>query len=207
MFQTVELNQQQQSPPATSLPIQSSNVEIIQDGKIVKKVQKARQRKILSCVYCHSKKIKCNRQEPCSQCNKLKVECKYFINERISRGGKKSSRLTAYEKKLRGIDTATNSSSTTMSITENNLELNNRANTSPDSNSSSSCISSGQSLAITSSEATTIEEHINKQNESNNHNRNPSEATPSSTTSTNEFKQPPSVDMSVHFLEIGRAHV
>ena len=40
MFQTVELNQQQQSPPATSLPIQSSNVEIIQDGKIVKKVQK-----------------------------------------------------------------------------------------------------------------------------------------------------------------------
>lgn len=200
MFQTVELNQQQQSPPATSLPIQSSNVEIIQDGKIVKKVQKARQRKILSCVYCHSKKIKCNRQEPCSQCNKLKVECKYFINERISRGGKKSSRLTAYEKKLRGIDTATNSSSTTMSITENNLELNNRANTSPDSNSSSSCISSGQSLAITSSEATTIEEHINKQNESNNHNRNPSEATPSSTTSTNEFKQPPSVDMSVHFL-------
>lgn len=57
------------------------------------KVQKARQRKILSCVYCHLKKVKCSRQHPmCDNCNKLGIECNYFVNERVSRGGKRSSR-------------------------------------------------------------------------------------------------------------------
>ncbi|CAX42397.1 zinc cluster transcription factor, putative [Candida dubliniensis CD36] len=101
MVETSESNSFSMSTNVTGIP--NPNVQIIQDGKIVKKVQRTRQRKILSCVYCHSKKIKCDRQEPCSQCTKLDIECKYFINERISRGGKKSSRLTADEKKLRGL--------------------------------------------------------------------------------------------------------
>lgn len=68
-------------------------VKVLADGKVMK-VQKTRQRKILSCVYCHSKKIKCSRQQPiCNNCDKLGIECKYFINERVSRGGKKSSRV------------------------------------------------------------------------------------------------------------------
>lgn len=66
------------------------SVKVLADGKIMK-VQKTRQRKILSCVYCHSKKIKCSRAQPiCNNCDKLGIECKYFINERVSRGGKKS---------------------------------------------------------------------------------------------------------------------
>ena len=52
-------------------------------------------------------KIKCDRQNH-AQCTKLGMECKYFINERISRGGKKSSRLTADEKKLRGLMNSAN---------------------------------------------------------------------------------------------------
>lgn len=68
------------------------NMKILADGKVMK-VQKTRQRKILSCVYCHSKKIKCSRSHPiCNNCEKLGIECKYFINERVSRGGKKSAK-------------------------------------------------------------------------------------------------------------------
>ncbi|KAG7661703.1 uncharacterized protein J8A68_004761 [[Candida] subhashii] len=78
-------------------------LEILDDGKI-KKVQKSRQRKILSCVYCHSKKTKCSKTYPaCTNCIKLGFECKYFINERISRGGKKTARLSDTERQIRGL--------------------------------------------------------------------------------------------------------
>lgn len=30
-----------------------------------------------SCVVCHNRKVKCDRQEPCSNCAKAKVECVY----------------------------------------------------------------------------------------------------------------------------------
>ncbi|CAI5759175.1 unnamed protein product [Candida verbasci] len=78
-------------------------INVTENGNIVKKIQKSRQRRILSCMHCHSKKIKCSRSNPCENCIKLEIECKYFINERQSRGGKQSSRLTEDEKKMRGI--------------------------------------------------------------------------------------------------------
>ncbi|EAZ63691.2 Zn-finger protein [Scheffersomyces stipitis CBS 6054] len=63
-------------------PSKKSTLKVLADGKVMK-VQKTRQRKILSCIYCHSKKIKCSRVQPvCNNCEKLGVECKYFINER-----------------------------------------------------------------------------------------------------------------------------
>ncbi|CAG87646.2 DEHA2E02288p [Debaryomyces hansenii CBS767] len=72
--------------------MKTQDMKILEGGKVMK-VQKTRQRKILSCIYCHSKKIKCSRVQPvCNNCDKLGLECKYFINERVSRGGKKSSR-------------------------------------------------------------------------------------------------------------------
>lgn len=70
----------------------NTEMKLLADGKVMK-VQKSRQRKILSCVHCHSKKIKCSRVQPlCNNCEKLGVECKYFVNERVSRGGKYSSK-------------------------------------------------------------------------------------------------------------------
>ncbi|KAK6459295.1 Zn-finger protein [Scheffersomyces xylosifermentans] len=74
------------TPAAGSLkllaPAKKSELKVLADGKVMK-VQKTRQRKILSCIYCHSKKIKCSRMQPvCNNCEKLGVECKYFINER-----------------------------------------------------------------------------------------------------------------------------
>lgn len=67
----------------------SSEMKVLADGNVVK-LQKTRQRRILSCVHCHSKKIKCLRNQPvCDNCEKLGIECKYFINERVSRGGRK----------------------------------------------------------------------------------------------------------------------
>ncbi|CCE72487.1 Piso0_000063 [Millerozyma farinosa CBS 7064] len=72
--------------------LKSQAMKVLADGKVMK-VQKTRQRKILSCIYCHSKKIKCSRVQPvCNNCDKLGLECQYFVNERVSRGGKKSSR-------------------------------------------------------------------------------------------------------------------
>lgn len=68
-----------------------AHVKYLPNGKVMK-VQKTRQRKILSCIYCHSKKIKCSRVQPiCNNCSKLGIECKYFVNERVSRGGKKGA--------------------------------------------------------------------------------------------------------------------
>lgn len=69
-------------------PDKKHDMKVLADGKIMK-VQKTRQRKILSCIYCHSKKIKCLRVQPvCNNCDKLGIECQYFINERVSRGGR-----------------------------------------------------------------------------------------------------------------------
>lgn len=67
----------------------SSEMKVLANGNVVK-LQKTRQRRILSCVHCHSKKIKCSRVHPmCDNCEKLGIECKYFINQRVSRGGRK----------------------------------------------------------------------------------------------------------------------
>lgn len=67
---------------------------VLADGTVMK-LQKTRRRKILSCVYCHSKKIKCSRVHPeCHNCKKLGIDCKYFVNKRISRGGRKKSVLS-----------------------------------------------------------------------------------------------------------------
>lgn len=69
----------------------SLEMTVLADGNVMK-LQKTRQRKILSCVYCHSKKIKCSRVHPvCYNCKKLGIECKYFVNQRVSRGGRKRS--------------------------------------------------------------------------------------------------------------------
>lgn len=52
----------------------------------VLKVQPVRQRKIYSCIACHSKKIKCSKDHPtCLRCAKIGIECRYYINERVSR--------------------------------------------------------------------------------------------------------------------------
>lgn len=69
----------------------AEEMTVLANGNVMKH-QKSRQRRILSCVYCHSKKIKCNREQPeCKNCKKLNVECKYFINERISKGKRRQS--------------------------------------------------------------------------------------------------------------------
>lgn len=69
-----------------------AELKVLADGQVMK-VQKSRQRRIHLCVYCHSKKIKCLRDQPvCRKCEQIGIECKYFINERVSRGGKKSAR-------------------------------------------------------------------------------------------------------------------
>lgn len=70
-----------------------ADVKVLADGNVVK-LQKSRQRRVLSCLHCHSKKIKCSRVHPmCDNCDKLGIECKYFINERVSRGGRKPKLL------------------------------------------------------------------------------------------------------------------
>lgn len=75
--------------PPTKPRGRTSEMTVLADGNVVK-LQKTRQRRILSCVHCHSKKIKCSRVQPiCDNCEKLGIECKYFINERVSRGGRK----------------------------------------------------------------------------------------------------------------------
>jgi hypothetical protein len=113
--------------------------------------------------------------------------------------------LTEYEKKLRGIATANGKASAgtaaTVSISENgvnnNLDLT-TSTTSPGSASSSSSLSGSGSgdkpLAVTSSAAPTIDEQASvpeKQQQQQEH---------EDSSSSTEFKQPPSVDMSVHFL-------
>lgn len=103
-----------------------ADLKVLADGKVMK-VQKTRQRKILSCVYCHSKKIKCSRVQPvCNNCEKLGMECKYFMNERKSRGGKQSSRLTEEEKISRAINYTFDKKSESVSSDDflENVELN-----------------------------------------------------------------------------------
>lgn len=68
------------------------NSLILPDGNVLK-VQKKRQRKILSCIPCHQRKMKCTRERPiCFNCetlatknpdkgNEIKSACKYFVND------------------------------------------------------------------------------------------------------------------------------
>ncbi|CCH46752.1 putative transcriptional regulatory protein [Wickerhamomyces ciferrii] len=68
--------------------IKDQNALIMGNGKVYK-IQKVRQRKIHSCVPCHQRKVKCSRETPvCSNCIKNGLECKYFVNDRVSRGKK-----------------------------------------------------------------------------------------------------------------------
>ncbi|CAH2353556.1 hypothetical protein CLIB1423_11S02432 [[Candida] railenensis] len=81
--------QLEDSVPDTIAASKAAHVKYLADGKVMK-VQKTRQRKILSCIHCHSKKIKCSRVQPvCNNCDKLGITCQYFVNKRVSRGGKK----------------------------------------------------------------------------------------------------------------------
>ncbi|CEP21641.1 unnamed protein product [Cyberlindnera jadinii] len=69
--------------------IKDQNALVMGDGKVYK-IQKVRQRKIHSCVPCHQRKVKCSREHPvCQNCTKNNLECKYFVNDRVSRGKKK----------------------------------------------------------------------------------------------------------------------
>lgn len=73
----------------------SQEVKVLANGNVMK-FQKTRQRRILSCIHCHSKKIKCSRVQPvCDNCQKVGVECKYFANKRMSRGGRRESPQTS----------------------------------------------------------------------------------------------------------------
>ncbi|WPK26141.1 hypothetical protein PUMCH_003488 [Australozyma saopauloensis] len=83
-------------------PKRIDEISVLANGNVMKH-QKSRQRRILSCVHCHSKKIKCSRDHPeCQNCQKLKIECKYFINERVSKGRHRrpSARKTSIPKLL-----------------------------------------------------------------------------------------------------------
>lgn len=69
----------------------SQEMKVLANGNVMK-LQKSRQRRILSCIHCHSKKIKCSRVQPvCDNCQKVGIECKYFSNKRMSRGGRRRS--------------------------------------------------------------------------------------------------------------------
>lgn len=88
-------DQKQQRPKVKNVipNVHPTNSLILPDGKVFK-VQKKRQRKILSCIPCHQRKIKCTRETPtCSNCTTLanknpnKYEeiisaCKYFVNDK-----------------------------------------------------------------------------------------------------------------------------
>lgn len=66
----------------------ASALTVLPNGSLMK-VQKTRQRKVHSCVPCHKKKIKCSRDHPvCKNCRRAGVDCKYFVNKRVSRGGR-----------------------------------------------------------------------------------------------------------------------
>ncbi|KAH3686983.1 hypothetical protein WICPIJ_002033 [Wickerhamomyces pijperi] len=70
------------------VPMKDQNALVMGDGKVFK-IQKVRQRKIHSCVPCHQRKVKCSREQPiCQNCIKNNLECKYFVNDRVSRGKK-----------------------------------------------------------------------------------------------------------------------
>lgn len=84
-------NNRADSTPKQKATKRAEEMTVLANGNVMKH-QKSRQRRILSCVYCHSKKIKCNREQPeCKNCKKLNIECKYFINERISKGKRRQS--------------------------------------------------------------------------------------------------------------------
>ncbi|SCU93554.1 LADA_0G03730g1_1 [Lachancea dasiensis] len=74
------------------IPIKDQTALVLEDGRVYK-IQHRRQRKILSCVACHRRKIKCTRETPkCSICIKRNIECHYFLNDRVSRGGRPPSK-------------------------------------------------------------------------------------------------------------------
>ncbi|KAL6940520.1 hypothetical protein ACO0QE_004424 [Hanseniaspora vineae] len=65
------------------IPIKDEAALVLEDGSIYK-IQHKRQRKVLSCVRCHNKKIKCDKQRPtCNNCLKNKMICSYFVNNRV----------------------------------------------------------------------------------------------------------------------------
>ncbi|CDR36424.1 CYFA0S01e01354g1_1 [Cyberlindnera fabianii] len=98
------------------VPMKDQNALVMGNGKVFK-IQKVRQRKIHSCVPCHQRKVKCSREHPvCQNCTKNDLECKYFVNDRVSRGKKnkdldkeleqkKKQELKAYIEKAKTLST------------------------------------------------------------------------------------------------------
>ena len=86
------------------------------------------------------------------------MECKYFINERISRGGKKSSRLTADEKKLRGLMNSANENKKAKQESVETAKSQDTQSLLSSSPTNSSTTSTANPLAPSSSIATSIEE-------------------------------------------------
>ena len=77
---------------------ENADMTVLADGNVMK-VQKSRQRKVFSCVACHKKKIKCSRDHPiCQNCLKTSVECMYYANKRVSRGGRRKLKDESTEK-------------------------------------------------------------------------------------------------------------
>ncbi|GMG35336.1 unnamed protein product [Ambrosiozyma monospora] len=87
-------NQPQAHRTKNALPrVHPTNSLILEDGKVYK-IQRVRQRKILSCIPCHQRKIKCSREKPiCSNCQRLAAKnpnksaellhaCQYFVNDK-----------------------------------------------------------------------------------------------------------------------------
>lgn len=63
---------------------------------------RAAQQNVLSCTYCRGKKIRCNRQDPCSNCVKVRVKCIFPRPVRIGRKRKDtaSAELSARVRQL-----------------------------------------------------------------------------------------------------------
>ncbi|AET41674.1 Zn(II)2Cys6 transcription factor Ecym_8404 [Eremothecium cymbalariae DBVPG len=69
------------------IPIKNQSAVVLEDGTIYK-VQHKRQRRVLNCMPCHKRKVKCSRERPsCDNCLRNSFECVYFVNDRVSRGG------------------------------------------------------------------------------------------------------------------------
>ncbi|AMD21028.1 HEL253Wp [Eremothecium sinecaudum] len=69
------------------IPMKDQAAVVLEDGTIYK-VQHKRQRKVLNCVPCHKRKVKCSRTRPvCDHCLRNSYDCVYFVNDRVSRGG------------------------------------------------------------------------------------------------------------------------
>ncbi|AGO11207.1 AaceriACL058Wp [[Ashbya] aceris (nom. inval.)] len=88
------------------ITIKDQNAVVLEDGTVYK-VQQKRQRRVLNCVPCHKRKVKCNRARPvCDHCEKNRYACAYFVNDRVSRGGQNKVPRESKQQLLRVIERA-----------------------------------------------------------------------------------------------------